>query len=346
MKSLVLKYLEESIFFPYLTSDISELSFNGKEVYLNYVNKIREKLDLEFNNEQAYEFVRHIADLTGKNFNNTNPILDVSFANYRFNAVHSSVASSQNEPAITFIIRIIYPGLRIKEDDESLCPKVVHALLKEIVKKNYSIMISGVTGSGKSELQKYLISLIPKSQRIVMIEDTYETHIKELIPGLDINVWLAKNQTITYHDNLQMLIKAGLRNNPDWLMISEVRGSEMLDLLQTMTSGLAIITTIHAQSALDTPDRMLQLLSENKVLNIEQIKKEIFSHLHFYLHMKKVVLEDGTLKRYLGSIAVAYESNSQTKIYEIYSQDQHSFTKLDEQSSKLLNIPVNWFERG
>ena len=349
MKSAAAQYLEESPLKEYLKPEVSELSFNGQQLFLNYVQHSRIKVDLEFNNEQAYELVRHIADLTGKNFNNSNPILDVSFDNYRMNAVHGSVASRANEPAVTFIIRLIYPALRIQPNDPGLCGLEVHRLLQHIVGANQSIMISGVTGSGKSELQKYLISLIPVNRRIVMIEDTYETHIKELLPQLDINIWIAKSQGGVYRENLQHLIKAGLRNNPDWLMISEVRGSEMMDLLQTVTSGLSIITTIHAQSALDTPNRMLQLMSEGHILNLEQLRTEIFSHIHFFLHMKKTYLEDGSIKRYLSEIVVATYVNQNATLTCLYEQDQNGVvqhTPLTLAMATLLKMPVNWFEGG
>ncbi len=347
MKSLAGTFLEESIFGQYFNENVSEISFNGSEVYINYINQPRAKLELEFDSDSAYDFVRHIADLTGKNFNNTTPILDVSFDNYRINAIHSSVASCNNEGAITFIIRLIYPSFRIKKDDPQLCNIKVHHLLAKIIKDNHSIMISGVTGAGKSELQKYLISLIPKYHRIVMIEDTYETHIKELISDLDINIWIAKSVPLSYRENLQKLIKAGLRNNPDWLMISEVRGNEMVDLLQTVSSGISIITTIHAQSALDTPGRMLMLLTEASHLNLEHLATEIYSHIHIYIHLRKSYSPKGLINRYISEIAVANIVNNQKVLYLIYANDDEGnqfFDGLDETTAKLLKVKERWYE--
>lgn len=341
------EFLKNSVLYPLFDDDVSELSFNGKDLYIVSINKKRQKCDIEFDSETANSFVRHIADLTGKSFNNTYPILDVSFDNYRLNAIHSSVASCNNEGTITFIIRKIYEGFRIKKDDVTLCDKKVHKLLANIVALNHSVMISGVTGSGKSELQKYLISLVPKYHRIVMIEDTYETHVKELVPDLDINIWIARSAPFSYRENLQRLIKAGLRNNPDWLMISEVRGEEMMDLLQTVSSGISIITTIHAKSAKDTPSRMLQLMSGSKMLSEEQLKSEIYSHIHFYIGMAKKYSSDGKIKRYISDISLVNYIDDKYVNYPIYTNDENNnknFYSLDKISAKELKLPVDWYK--
>ncbi len=347
MKSIISAYLEETPLASYLTSEVSELSFNGKDLYLNYVKKNRVKVNSEFDEIKAYEFIRHIADLSGKNFNNSYPILDVSFDNYRLNAIHHSVASKNNEGTTTFIIRQMYEGFKIKPNDSNLCDISVHRLLKKIIDANQSIIISGVTGSGKTELQKYLISLIPSYHRLIMIEDTYETHIKELVPNLDINIWIAKdNGKETYHENIQNLIRAGLRNNPDWLMLSEVRGEEMMDLLQTITSGLSIITTIHSKSAIDTPNRMLQLMANSKILNQEQLKQEIYSHLHVFVHMKKVYLKDG-VKRFISEIAIIDYLDEEYFIQDIYRNDENNnkeFFSLNEKIATYLNINKDWYK--
>ncbi|MDD3383890.1 MAG: ATPase, T2SS/T4P/T4SS family [Bacilli bacterium] len=339
MKDEITKYLEKSFVAQFFSSDISEISYNGENIYLNFINKTRKKSDLIVTKNQAYDLVKHIADLAGMNFNLAAPILDVSFGFYRLNAIHNSIAFDGDEGSVTFIIRVIFPSFRIKKNDKNLCPIIVHELISELLRQNCSIVISGVTGSGKTELQKYMLSLIPRHHRLIMIEDTPETHVKNLVKDLDISVWLAK-ESINKRKILKDLIRAGLRNNPDWLTISEVRGEEMIELFQTATSGISIITTIHSKSAKDVPTRMLQLMSKSEFYTKNDLKKEIRNYFNFFFHMRKTY-KNGIVTRNIEEVyltCIINEEIFEKTIYKIDENGKMIFNEIPQNIRKVLNL--------
>ena len=120
---------------------------------------------------------------------------------------------------------------------------IIFALLKASIKSGANVIISGKTGSGKTEMQKYLVGFIEENEKIIIMEDTLDTHLKEIYPNKDILSWQINtklDKPILFND----LIKAGLRNNPNWIIISETRGSEAYSMLKSCLSGHHIITTI------------------------------------------------------------------------------------------------------
>lgn len=340
MKDEITKYLEDSFIKQFLCDEISEISYNGADIYINFINRPRVKSEIMVDKNQAYDLVKHIADLSGMNFNLLSPILDVSFGYYRLNAIHNSVAFDGNEGSVTFIIRVIFSEFRIKKNDENLCPIIVHELIREVLQKNHSIIISGVTGSGKTELQKYMLSLIPKYHRLIMIEDTPETNVKKLIKDLDISVWLAK-ESINKRNILRDLIKAGLRNNPDWLTISEIRSEEMIELFQTATSGISIITTIHSKSARDVPTRMLQLMSKSEFYTKNDLKKEIRNYFNFFFHMRKIYKNKEIIVRNIEEVYLTCVVEGKIFDRTIYRSDENGemiFNDIPQDIKNALNL--------
>jgi pilus assembly protein CpaF len=336
-------YLLQTSIGKIFNSEVSEVSFNGVELYLNLVNKGRRIIeDLVFNNEQAYNLVKHLADINGKAFNNMNPILDLSFGQFRINAIHESIGNANNIGVTTFIIRQIYKGIRINRAKDNFDDRIVN-LFKAIIASKQSIIISGVTGSGKTEMQKYLVSLIDKHQRLIMIEDTYETHVKDLAPHLDVNSWIINQND--QRRQISDLIRAGLRNNPDWLMLAESRGSETNELLLTVTSGIPIITTLHAQSSLSAIDRMIHLMGSTNKFNNQYLELEIASHIHFYVHMIKEVDATNNIKRRIGEIMVTFRKGDSVFKKVIYNlKNKNIYTLLPKEIADLVNLPCNWNE--
>jgi pilus assembly protein CpaF len=336
-------YLLQTSIGKFFNFDVSEVSFNGVELYLNLVNKGRKIIeDISFNNEQAYNLVKHLADINGKAFNNMNPILDLSFGQFRLNAIHESIGNANNIGVTTFIIRQIYKGIRVNRAKDNLDEKLV-SLFKAIITSKQSLIISGVTGSGKTEMQKYLVSLVDKHQRLIMIEDTYETHIKDLAPHLDINSWIINQND--QRSQISDLIRAGLRNNPDWLMLAESRGSETNELLLTVTSGIPIITTIHAQSSLSAIDRMIHLMGSTNKFNNQYLELEIASHIHFYIHMIKEVDTVNNIKRRIGEIMVSFRKGDFVIKKIIYNvRNKNFYSLLPKEIATLIDFPINWYE--
>lgn len=160
-----------------------------------------------------------------------------------------------------------------------------------MVDNNEHLFQAGLYGvTHNTELQKALIGYIPQQKKISLMEDTLDSHIKEIYPEKDINSWATAGEKgednyIGFPD----LIRAGLRNNPDWLMISEVRGAEAQDLLSAALTGHSIMTTLHATGADNIPSRLSNMVSMNEqASDYEALQLDIVSVLNLGLHMERV----------------------------------------------------------
>ena len=277
--------LVEQSFLKNLFSDsLTDVSYNGDDFYAQDNEHGRYKINIDITNEEIYSLIKQIANFMLKPFSVKEPILDVSFGNYRLNAVHPQLARSNNRKVITFSIRCISPVLKIRPYDSNLCPKEVHDLLKTFMRSYQTILISGQTGSGKTELQKYLISFMNPYDRLILIEESYETHIKEIYPNLDVTSWLVNNN----NDELPCLIRLALRNNPDWLIIAEIRGIEAYDMVQATMTGHSAITTIHSESCEYSLKRITQMCKKKIDFDEQMLLTSMAEHIKIGVHMEKI----------------------------------------------------------
>jgi len=168
------------------------------------------------------------------------------------NAVHRSVSPFGTTLALRFSESKLVLNYQNFSD---FAPPNVLNLLEAMVKTRGNIVISGETGSGKTELQKFLTGFIPFEEKIVLIEDTADSRLKEIYPEKDINSWIS-SEIVSFTD----LIKAALRNNPTWIILSETRGKEAYEMLQAVLSGHKMITTLHAVDVRAIPKRFVNMI--------------------------------------------------------------------------------------
>jgi pilus assembly protein CpaF len=130
------------------------------------------------------------------------------------------------------------------------------ATLTDAVREGQNILIAGGTSSGKSTLLGTLADAIPDHERILLIEDTAELHIrKPHIVSTESQVDTHRSK-VTFDD----LLKAVLRHRPDRIIVGEVRGSEARTLLDAMNTGhRGTLATIHASSADESIRRLASL---------------------------------------------------------------------------------------
>ncbi|MGC4068894.1 MAG: CpaF family protein [Polyangiaceae bacterium] len=128
-------------------------------------------------------------------------------------------------------------------------------LLRLLIECKQNVVVAGGTGSGKTSLLNALSALIPKGERIVVIEDARELQLqREHVVQLEARPADPKGRgAISIRD----LFKATLRMRPDRIVLGEIRGGEALDLIQAMTSGHSgCLTTVHATYPVDTLNRL------------------------------------------------------------------------------------------
>lgn len=327
-------FLEESFLRDLLTNPkVTDISYNGEDIFYVHNDYGRLKSDVTIERQAAKDFVRQIANLSEKQFSYQSPTLDVSLGRYRFNALHQSVCRRNNEENICFSIRIASSSLKFGEGDS--LSEELKELLKVLILSNVSIVIGGQTGSGKTELQKYLISLMKENTRTIVIDNILELDQFKTSQCLDLNIWQVDEKRA--ETSIENLVRNALRSNPDWLIVSESRGKEMLDVLNSSLTGHPIITTLHAFDINSMPNRMVRMVMMNEQkMSFKDVYNDISYHLRFYIYLKRKYASDGYVKRYISSIAYLGKHGMET----IYDSDGNirKFALLTKEAIEMLDL--------
>ncbi len=159
-------------------------------------------------------------------------------------------------------------------------------VLTDAVRDGDNILIAGGTGSGKTTLTGVLADAIPEHERILIIEDTAELHIRKP------HVVSAESQTDTHRSTVTFddLLKAVLRHRPDRIIVGEVRGAEARTLLDAMNTGhRGTLATIHASSAEEALRRFANLtMRSSPGLTLPIIEEEIARCLDIVVFVQRL----------------------------------------------------------
>ena len=327
-------FLESSFISEYLLKDkVTDVSFNGTSFYYQTNDRGRNRAEIKVELSMVKDFLRQIANMTEKQFSYQSPFLDVSIGRYRINAVHQSIARKGNEQTLTFSIRIAGDKGLINDDSGFLTPELI-SLFTLLLNKNMSLVIGGITGSGKTEFQKYLISKMRENTRVIIIDNILELSSVSNSEKLDYNVWQVdeKNQEAS----IQLLVRNALRSNPDWLIVAESRGAEMLEVLNSAMTGHPIITTLHALNAQSMPSRMGRMIMMNdKKMDFENVMSDVFYHFRIFIYLKREFRKDGTVFRYISDIVEFDEQGNSNNVYK-YSKGERIYSPLSKEFLSLL----------
>ena len=306
------EFLETSFISPLLEKEgITDISYNGEYIFYQSNKFGRRKSEIDVTPSQVASFLRQIANYSEKQFSFLDPILDVSFSRYRINATFLSLTRVRNKKSYSFSIRIAYEGSVLENDDSFFGENSKRILLKAI-KNKQSKVIGGETGAGKTELQKYLLMRLEPSSRVIVIDNVEELEMVRADDNLDLTSWVVdeRNKKASYAS----LIKNALRNNPDYLVLAESRGEEMLDALNCVMSGHPIITTMHAKDIKAMPYRMARMaMMGEKKLEYDDLLGDIYHHFSLFVYVKRELI-DGQVRRFIESIA---RPNEKKKTVEI-----------------------------
>lgn len=312
MSNKAIDYIESSFLKDLIMNkNITDISFNGETIFYVDNELGRKKSNIVITNDEAIDFIRQIANYTEKQFSFVEPILDVSFGRYRLNAIHQSIGRLNNEKVINFSIRIASLKNRIISDSGFMSNEM-KLYLNDLIKNKKSIMIAGETGSGKTELQKYLLSTLKDNSRIILIDNLEELENLRTNPNIDLNSWqVSKSNAKSFED----LIANALRCNPDWLIVSEARGKEMSSMLTSVMSGHPLISTIHAYNIEEIPHRICRLImQESSNQKYEDIFIDVINHITNYIYVKKYVDNSGKVIRYISDISSFNKENMKMDI--------------------------------
>jgi pilus assembly protein CpaF len=171
-------------------------------------------------------------------------------------------------------------------------------LLLDLVRRHIAILVSGGTGSGKTTLLAALLSEVDPRERLVIVEDSSELRPRH--PHVVSLEARPPNVEGAGEISLQQLVRQALRMRPDRLVVGEVRGREVVDMLAAMNTGHeGGCATLHANTARDVPAR-LEALGVAAGMPRDAVHAQVLSAVDAVLHVRRSV--DGA--RWLSEIAV------------------------------------------
>ena len=263
------------------TDDITDISYsNGGQVWLKSLTKGIYQVDRpEINNAMMEKLAFQCSNVMGKTFNMASPFLDAESAELRMNFIHESISTN----GIACVIRKTPAKIRLNKDkliNERYTTVEIHDFLIKCVEGHCNIIVSGETGSGKTELVKYLASYTKENEKIITIEDTLELHLDKIFPHRDI-VAVKTNNIASYSD----VLVSCMRQNPKWILLSEVRSAEaVLAVRNSISSGHNILSTIHSDKASSIPMRMYSLMESSQ--DIDQFLASIHRYVQIGVYVK------------------------------------------------------------
>ncbi len=261
--------------------DVTDISYsNGGQVWIKTLSKgVLRVENTGIDNALMEKIAFQCANLMGKSFNMANPFLDAEGAEIRMNFVHDSIAKN----GIAVLIRKTPAKIRLEKEkiiNEDYIRRDIHDFLMKCVEGHCNILVSGETGSGKTEFVKYLAAHTKENEKIITIEDTLELHLDKIFPHRDI-VAMKTNNIASYSD----VLVTCMRQNPRWILLSEVRSAEaVMAVRNSISSGHNILSTIHADKAESIPSRLYSLLESN--LDLEQFLRSIHRYVQLGVHIK------------------------------------------------------------
>ncbi len=261
--------------------DVTDISYsNGGQVWIKTLSKgVYRVENTGIDNTLVEKIAFQCANTMGKSFNMANPFLDAESAELRLNFVHDSIAKN----GVALLVRKTPAKIRLVKDQiiaDDYIRLDIHDFLMKCVEGHCNILVSGETGSGKTEFIKYLASHTKENEKIITIEDTLELHLDKIFPTRDI-VAMKTNNIASYSD----VLVTCMRQNPRWILLSEVRSAEaVMAVRNSISSGHNILSTIHADKAASIPSRLYSLLESN--IDLEQFLRSIHRYVQLGVHIK------------------------------------------------------------
>lgn len=204
----------------------------------------------------------------------------------------------------------------------------VARFLKELVEQRYTIVIGGGTSTGKTTFLNALSAYIPKSERVITIEDNAELQLQGL-PNLVQLEAKEANMEGAAQVSIRELIRTALRMRPDRIVIGEVRGAEAVELLFSAvnTGHRGSLCSAHANSCYDMISRLETMVLMGMEIPISAIERQIASGLDILVHLGR--LPSGE-RRLMEIVEICGYEEQKVVLNPIYTWKQGRLCKVGE----------------
>ena len=274
--------------------DVSDILVNGpNQVYVERQGKLY-LTDVRFNDDQHLMLIiDRIVSQVGRRVDEASPMVDARLADgSRINAIIPPLAL--DGPSLS-IRRFGKKRYTVDDliDKETVTADMVE-FMQAIVKARLNVLVCGGTGSGKTTMLNCISAFIPVDERVVTIEDSAELLLQQ--PHVVRLETRPPNVEGKGEVTQRELVKNCLRMRPDRIIVGEVRGGEVFDMLQAMSTGHdGSIATVHANTPRDAIQRleMMMLLSGASIPQ-RAMRQQIASALNIIVHVSRMA--DGSRK--------------------------------------------------
>ena len=313
---------------------VTEIMVNGPDhIFIEKEGRLQQWQTAFESEDKLLDVIQQIVAKANRVVNESSPIVDARLFGSRVHVVLPPVAL--NGPILT--IRrfgktplLIPELLRLGSVSQEIC-----TFLEKLVIAGYNIFISGGTGSGKTTFLNALSSFIPRTERIITIEDSAELQIQgndNLVRLETRNANVEGCKPVTIRD----LIRASLRMRPDRIIVGEVRGAEAIDMLQALNTGHdGSLSTGHANSAADMIARLETMVLMGMELPLAAIRRQIAGGVDLIVHLGR--LRDKSRRVLSVSEVVGYEQG------EVLLSVLYEFQETGERNGKVQGI---WKKTG
>jgi pilus assembly protein CpaF len=302
---------------------ISDVLVNGcDKVFVERAGKLA-PVDVRFRDDRhLIHTIQRMVARVGRRIDESSPMVDARLPDgSRVNAIIPPLAI--DGPSLS--IRRFGARPLLAQDlvrNAAASPEMM-TYLQQAVRARCTILIAGGTGAGKTTMLNALSAFVPKDERIITIEDAAELrlaqpHIIRLEarpPNLE-----GKGE-VTIRD----LVRNALRMRPDRIVVGEVRGAEVLDMLQAMNTGHeGSLATIHANSAEDAISRLMTMLGMSGTAFSEETMATLISRaVHIVIHISR--MQDGK-RRITGISEVTGQKTTQIAMHPVFAFERSGLT--------------------
>ncbi|WP_292410644.1 MULTISPECIES: type II/IV secretion system ATPase subunit [unclassified Methanoculleus] len=243
---------------PLMNDDrIEDITCNGPEIpiFLYHRRYANIQTNCVFDGEELNKFVLKLAQKADKQLSLSTPLIDAALPEgSRAQITYSDIVSSRGS---SFTVRKFRadPLTPVSLIDNNTYDADLMAHIWLAVENRKSMIVTGGTASGKTSTMNAISFFIPPVAKIVSIEDTREIQLPH-INWLPMRTRESANVSGTGNVGMFYLLKAALRQRPEYIIVGEVRGEEAQTLFQAMNTGHTTYSTVHAGNVQETVNRL------------------------------------------------------------------------------------------